>query len=102
MSKQPGEPALRAVAAAEKPEQPQKYVRVRSAPDAPFVEFDFAIGDPCLFVELILPPKAFKEFCDANQVSFMTPEQIEAVEQDMRKWRYGDETLMARHHSDKS
>ena len=32
-----------------------KYVRVRSESDARFVEFDFAINDPSLFVELIMP-----------------------------------------------
>lgn len=68
-----------------------RYVRVRSKPDAKFVEFDFAIGDPCLFVELILPRAAFDAFCEQQQVQFMTPEQEVAVDADMRKWRYGDE-----------
>ncbi|MEY1661030.1 phenol hydroxylase subunit [Isoalcanivorax beigongshangi] len=73
-----------------------KYVRVRSAPDARFVEFDFSINDPTLFVELVLPPEAFKSFCATHEVRHMTTEQAAAVDADMEKWRYGDDTLMAR------
>jgi phenol hydroxylase P0 protein len=76
-----------------------KYVRVRSAPDARFVEFDFAIGDPLLFVELIMPPQVFKTFCENNDVSYMTDEQMETVDAEMSKWRYGDETLMSENHN---
>lgn len=76
-----------------------KYVRVRSAPEARFVEFDFAIGDPGLFVELVLPQDAFTRFCADNQVVAMSPEQISAVDAELEKWRYGDETLMAHNHS---
>ena len=40
-----------------------KYVHVFSAENARFVEFYFAIGDPALMVELIMPPSAFAAFC---------------------------------------
>lgn len=80
-------------------EQLTKYVRVRSSENARFVEFDFAIGDPSLFVELILPQGAFAHFCQVNDVVFMTQEQQEAVDIEMLKWRYGDETLMAKNHN---
>ncbi|MGH1462833.1 MAG: phenol hydroxylase subunit [Neptuniibacter sp.] len=76
----------------------QKYIRVRSPESARFVEFDFAIGDPNLFVELIMPPGAFKHFCEANNVVHMTNEQMQAVDAEMEKWRYGENTLMARNH----
>ncbi|KEA65358.1 Phenol hydroxylase, assembly protein DmpK [Marinobacterium lacunae] len=76
-----------------------KYIRVRSEPDARFVEFDFAIGDPSLFVELVLPHGAFKKFCEINAVVHMTLEQIAAVDSEMQKWRYGEETLMATNHA---
>ena len=76
-----------------------RYIRVRSEPDARFVEFDFAIGDPSLFVELIMPPTVFEEFCRKNQVVEMTPEQIRIVDADLDKWRYGEETLMSANHS---
>ena len=75
-----------------------KYVRVRSGKNARFVEFDFAIGDPSLFVELVMPPGAFEVFCQQNNVVHMTAEQMQAVDAEMEKWRYGEETLMAHNH----
>ncbi len=71
-------------------EQMPHYVRVRSEPDAAFVEFDFAIGYPDLFVELVLPQAAFASFCDHNQVLHMDAAMAAAVDADMRKWRYGE------------
>jgi len=76
-----------------------KYIRVRSDENARFVEFDFAIDDPSLFVELIMPKAAFEHFCADNDVVFMTREQQESVDAEMEKWRYGEETLMANNHS---
>jgi len=80
-------------------EQLVKYVRVRSDEGARFVEFDFAIGDPSLFVELVMPQKAFEHFCLNNKVVHMTAEQTQAIDAEMDKWRYGEETLMARNHN---
>lgn len=79
-------------------EQLVKYIRVRSTEQARFVEFDFAIGDPSLFVELVMPQGAFEHFCRANQVVAMSAEQMAAVDADMAKWRYGEDTLMAHNH----
>lgn len=70
----------------------KRYVRIRDVIDDKFVEFDFAIGDPSLYVELVLPRAAFDAFCQHNQVEMMTEEQAAAVDADMEKWRYGDET----------
>ncbi|HKM14799.1 MAG TPA: phenol hydroxylase subunit [Marinospirillum sp.] len=73
-----------------------KYIRVRSKPDARFVEFDFAIGEPSLFVELIMPPTVFKVFCTNNAVVHMNDEEMASVDAELEKWRYGDEdTLMS-------
>lgn len=80
-------------------EQLTKYVRVRSSKTSRFVEFDFAIGDPNLFVELILPHLAFEQFCEANNVVHMTKKQQDAVDLEMKKWRYGEDTLMASNHN---
>ncbi len=78
-----------------------KYVRVRSEPDAKFVMFDFAIADSSLFVELVLPPESFKEFCANNNVIDMTPEQMHINDQEDAKWRYGTEsTLVGQNHSE--
>ncbi len=71
-----------------------KFVRIRNEPDAPFIEFDFAIGDPCLFVELVLPPSAFEAFCIHNQVVPMSLEQMALVDAEADKWRYGHNTLV--------
>lgn len=71
-------------------EQMPRYVRVRSEPDAAFVEFDFAIGYPDLFVELVLPRTAFARFCASNRVRHMDAAMAAAVDADMRKWRYGE------------
>jgi phenol/toluene 2-monooxygenase (NADH) P0/A0 len=65
----------------------RRYVRVRGRSDR-FVEFDFAIENPELFVELILPPQAFETFCKRNDVLFMTEEQARQVDIEMDKWRY--------------
>ncbi|MFJ3482068.1 phenol hydroxylase subunit [Pseudomonas sp. NPDC090202] len=71
-------------------DQMQRYVRVRSDADAAFVEFDFAIGYPELFVELVLPRRAFALFCEHNNVQHMDAAMAQAVDDDMRKWRYGE------------
>lgn len=77
----------------------QKYVRVRSEPDAKFVMFDFAIGDPSLYVELVLPPQAFKAFCENNQTIPMSAEQMAKNDAEEDKWRYGDvDTLVGHNH----
>ncbi len=69
-----------------------RYVRVRRVVNDKFVEFDFAIDDPSLYVEMILPKSAFDAFCRHNKVVMMTEEQAAAVDADMEKWRYGAET----------
>ncbi len=69
----------------------KRYVRVRGVINDEFVEFDFAIGEPSLYVELVLPKDAFEAFCHHNNVIRMTDEQAAAVDADMSKWRYGDE-----------
>lgn len=72
----------------------QKYVRIVNAGEK-FVEFNFAIGDPTLYAELILPKKAFEAFCENNQVQFIDDTEAEVIERDERKWRYGEESIMS-------
>jgi phenol hydroxylase P0 protein len=67
-----------------------RYVRVRSSADEPFVEFDFAIGDPELYVELVLRRVAFEQFCTHNRVVHMNAQMSAAIDADMQKWRYGE------------
>jgi phenol hydroxylase P0 protein len=51
----------------------RRYVRVCSRRPDGFIEFEFAIGDPQLAVELMLPESAFHEFCLANEVIVLDP-----------------------------
>ncbi|MEE4145548.1 MAG: phenol hydroxylase subunit [Halieaceae bacterium] len=69
-----------------------RYVRIRREIGHKFIEFDFAIGDPTLYVELVLPRSAFTAFCHHNKVVMMTEEQADQVDADMAKWRYGEDT----------
>ena len=56
-------------------DQMTRYVRVRNCIDDRFVEFDFAIGDASLYVELVI----------------MTESEAQAVDADMEKWRYSED-----------
>jgi phenol/toluene 2-monooxygenase (NADH) P0/A0 len=70
----------------------KKYVRITNERSEGFVEFDFAIGEPEVFAELILPRAAFEEFCESNGVTVLTksdePEQTESP----WEWRLKDAT----------
>lgn len=49
----------------------RKYVRVLATLPSGLVEFAFAVGDPELAVELVMPKAAFDEFCASHQVEFV-------------------------------
>ncbi|MDB5699334.1 MAG: toluene monooxygenase [Alphaproteobacteria bacterium] len=49
-----------------------KFVRVMRRRDNGLVEFDFAIGAPEVFVELMMPEAAFDEFCRTNAIVDLT------------------------------
>lgn len=67
----------------------RRYVRFRDLRDDGYVLFEFAIGDPELAVELILPLPAYREFCRANAVTWVTRDQGIALDFDKSKWRFG-------------
>jgi phenol hydroxylase P0 protein len=48
-----------------------KFVRIRQVRPDGLVCFEFAIGWPELFVDLMLPQPAFDDFCAQNQVQFL-------------------------------
>lgn len=50
----------------------RRFIRVRNRRDGGMVEFDFAIGAPEIFVELIMPEQAFDQFCADNHVTDLT------------------------------
>jgi len=49
----------------------KRWVRVLKETENGFVEFEFFVSDQALFVELILPVPAFRDFCASNHVGFM-------------------------------
>ena len=58
----------------------RKFVRVmRTLPNG-LIEFEFAIGDPDVAAELVMPKAAFEEFCAANQVELLTTEKAAPVD----------------------
>jgi phenol hydroxylase P0 protein len=69
----------------------RKFVRVVELRPDGFVEFEFAIGEPELFVEMILPAPAFDDFCAHNRVSFIGEQQRAPVDENW-DWRLHDAT----------
>jgi len=73
--------------------QPQdtrtRYVRYHRLTSNGFVEFAFGVGSPELMAELIMPLAAYRDFCKANQVVYLTREEEAAMDHDQAKWRYG-------------
>lgn len=70
----------------------RRFVRVTGTRGQDFVEFDFAIGEPELFVEMILGPQAFAEFCTANQVEILPPRTDADTDTSDWDWRLADAT----------
>lgn len=68
----------------------RRYVRFRELRNDGFVEFDFAIGDPELAVELVMLLKDYQEFCTKHQVIYLTREQSEKLDHEQSKWRFGE------------
>ncbi|HJV50047.1 MAG TPA: phenol hydroxylase subunit [Noviherbaspirillum sp.] len=72
----------------------RRFVRVlRSLPNG-LIEFEFAIGDPDVAAELVMPKAAFDEFCRANQVEFLAdqaPADAQAADADFQ-WRMHNAT----------
>lgn len=74
----------------------RRFVRLTGERPNGLVEFDFAIGDPDLFLEMILGREAFAEFCAANDVEVLPPRQMPDVDKglgpDDWDWRLADAT----------
>ena len=68
---------------------PRNYVRVTRDDHRGYTEFQFAIGDPDLYLEMTLPPAAFAEFCARHNVLHLTPAQADAVDIAARRWHGG-------------
>lgn len=61
-----------------------KYVRVNRVRDNGLVEFDFAIGAPEIFVELIMPQTVFDDFCRSNGTIDVTGTPLDEHDFDAR------------------
>jgi phenol hydroxylase P0 protein len=68
-----------------------RYVRVTGVTHGGFIEFQFAIGDPSLYLAMILPPHAYEEFCRAQRAVTLSGAQARRVDDEQRKWAWGDE-----------
>lgn len=78
-------------AASDGNERATRYVRVTNADRRGYVEFQFSIGDPWLYLEMILPRAAFAEFCREHKVAHLNEEEARAVDAQENKWRFGNE-----------
>ena len=67
-----------------------RYVRLTRVRDDGFIEFEFAIGDPDLAVELIMRREAFDEFCRNNHVRQVPPVQGAAIDRARMRWSTND------------
>ncbi|ATE59315.1 phenol hydroxylase subunit [Thauera sinica] len=56
----------------------RKYVRLIERRADGFVEFEFAIGEPELYAEMLLPEEAYEAFCKANEVIHLGPREASA------------------------
>lgn len=57
----------------------KRWVRFLRETENGFVEFEFFVSDQDLFVELILPVPAFRDFCASNCVGFMDQDTTHKV-----------------------
>ena len=70
----------------------QHYVRVTREHPRGYVEFQFSMGDPSLYLEMTLPPAAFDEFCARHAVVHLSDEQAAAVDIADQRWHAGSPT----------
>lgn len=63
----------------------RKFVRLIERRADGFVEFEFAIGEPELYAEMLLPADAYEAFCAANEVIQLGPRE-EASGKDDSDW----------------
>ena len=64
-----------------------KFVRVTEKRADGFVAFDFAIGEPEIYVEMLLTEPDFRAFCAQNAVNFLENEHLEHAD---FEWRLRD------------
>ena len=70
----------------------RRFVRKLGERANGFVEFEFAIGEPEIFVELILGREDFAEFCRNNAVEMLDPRPADGMPGSDWDWRLSDAT----------
>lgn len=70
----------------------RRFVRVTGEHKNGFVEFDYAVGEPEVFVELVLPIEAFDDFCEINHVKLLPSEHTLSDQKSDWEWRISDAT----------
>ncbi len=63
-----------------------KFVRVIQTHANGLVEFEFAVGEPELFVELLMAGAAFDEFCAMHNVIPTQGHLVQAQSSDTQEW----------------
>lgn len=56
----------------------RKFVRILDTLPNGLIEFEFAIGDLDVAVELVMPPDAFNEFCQINHVEIVSGSSVDS------------------------
>ncbi len=74
----------------------QAFVRIVGVRLGRFIEFEFLLGDGDLAIELILPTKAFEEFCRDHSAKILTPDTETTAEVERLAWRAGHPGLLQR------
>ncbi len=74
----------------------KKFVRVTGVRGGKFVEFEFTVNDADLTVELILPFKAFDEFCIQQNAVVLPPAPAAGEELEKLAWRTRQPGLLRR------
>lgn len=69
------------------------YVRLLGTKRDTFIEFEFAIDDPELAVELVMPFEEFTSFCTRYDVTFLEPDPKAALAFEQLTWRHGEPAL---------
>ena len=65
----------------------RKFVRLVERRADGFVEFEFAIGEPELYAEMLLPAEAYESFCQINDVTVLEPRDL-AGEGETEDWNW--------------
>lgn len=65
-----------------------KYVRLIEVRKDGFVEFEFAIGEPDLCAELLMPAEAYAAFCQTNSVLHLPPRETPTDAEVLPDWAW--------------